>query len=98
LSLDDFGSGLSSFSYLKQLPVDFLKIDGSFVRDIDRNPFDRAMVGAMVQVARAIGVRTIAEFVESHAVLGQVRELGVDFAQGYGIARPQPLATLLAHG
>jgi diguanylate cyclase (GGDEF)-like protein/PAS domain S-box-containing protein len=98
LSLDDFGSGLSSFSYLKQLPVDFLKIDGSFVKDIDRNPFDRAMVGAMVQVARAIGVRTVAEFVESYAVLGQVRELGVDFAQGYGIARPQPLETLLAHG
>lgn len=91
LSLDDFGSGLSSFSYLKQLPVDYLKIDGAFVRDIASNPFDRAIVASMVQVARSIGVRTVAEFVEDEVVLGIVRELGVDFGQGYGIARPQAL-------
>lgn len=91
LSLDDFGSGLSSFSYLKQLPVDYLKIDGAFVRDIASNPFDRAIVASMVQVARSIGVRTVAEFVENEIVLGIVRDLGVDFGQGYGIARPQAL-------
>ena len=91
LSLDDFGSGLSSFSYLKQLPVDYLKIDGAFVRDIANNPFDRAIVASMVQVARSIGVRTVAEFVEDAVVLATVRELGVDFGQGYGIARPQAL-------
>ncbi|MEQ1593261.1 MAG: EAL domain-containing protein [Thiobacillaceae bacterium] len=94
LALDDFGSGLSSFSYLKQLPVDYLKIDGAFVRDIANNPFDRAIVGSMVQVARSIGVRTVAEFVEDEAVLGHVRDLGVDFGQGYAIARPQALDNL----
>jgi diguanylate cyclase (GGDEF)-like protein/PAS domain S-box-containing protein len=95
LALDDFGSGLSSFSYLKQLPVDYLKIDGSFVRDIAQNPFDRAIVGSMVQVARSIGVRTVAEFVEDDIVLAYVRDLGVDFGQGYGIARPQALDNLI---
>lgn len=98
LALDDFGSGLSSFSYLKQLPVDFLKIDGSFVRDIASNAFDRAIVGSMVQVARAIGVRTVAEFVEDDAVLAHIRGLGVDYGQGYGIARPAPLERLIEFG
>ncbi len=94
LALDDFGSGLSSFSYLKQLPVDYLKIDGAFVRDIAHNPFDRAIVGSMVQVARSMGIRTVAEFVEDEVALGHVRDLGVDFGQGYGIARPQALDRL----
>lgn len=94
LALDDFGSGLSSFSYLKQLPVDYLKIDGAFVRDIARNSFDRAIVGSMVQVARSIGVRTVAEFVEDEIALGYVRDLGVDFGQGYGIAQPRALDRL----
>ncbi len=91
-SLDDFGSGLSSFAYLKNLPVDYLKIDGAFVRDLASDPIDRAMVQAINQIGQVMGLMTIAEFVENDHVLGLLREIGVDFAQGYGIARPMPLA------
>ena len=91
-SLDDFGSGLSSFAYLKNLPVDYLKIDGAFVRDLASDPIDRAMVQAINQIGQVMGLMTIAEFVENDQVLGLLREIGVDFAQGYGIARPTPLA------
>ncbi|VAW75653.1 diguanylate cyclase/phosphodiesterase (GGDEF & EAL domains) with PAS/PAC sensor(s) [hydrothermal vent metagenome] len=90
-ALDDFGSGMSSFSYLKQLPVDFLKIDGSYVRDILHNPVDRAMVEAVNQIGHAMGIRTIAEYVEDSAILGALSTIGVDFAQGYAIDKPQPL-------
>lgn len=88
-ALDDFGSGLSSFGYLKNLPVDFLKIDGEFVRDIVEDAVDRAMVTAICGVGRAIGIPTIAEWIENDAVMDVVRKLGVGYAQGYGIARPQ---------
>ena len=91
LALDDFGSGLSSFSYLKELPVDFLKIDGAFVRNIEHDPVDRAIVSSIVQVARAMGRKTIAEYVENASSLEWVRSLGVDYAQGYHISRPRPL-------
>jgi len=97
-ALDDFGSGLSSFAYLKDLPVDFLKVDGHFVRDIAHDSIDRAMVEAVNRIGHEIGLRTIAEFVESQAILDCLRELGVDYAQGYAIARPQPLADRLAAG
>jgi diguanylate cyclase (GGDEF)-like protein/PAS domain S-box-containing protein len=90
-SLDDFGSGLSSFSYLKTLPVDYLKIDGSFVRDLLDDPVDHAMVEAIAKVGRAMGIRTIAEFVETDAVMDRLREMGVDYGQGYCIAKPVPL-------
>ncbi len=90
-SLDDFGSGLSSFAYLKNLPVDFLKIDGAFVRDLADDPIDRAMVEAINQIGHVMNLETIAEFVETNAVLEQLRAIGVDYAQGYGIAAPQPL-------
>jgi diguanylate cyclase (GGDEF)-like protein len=90
-ALDDFGSGMSSFAYLKNLPVDFLKIDGYFVRDIVDDPVDHAMVRAINQVGQVMGIRTIAEFVENDAILALLRETGVDYAQGYGIARPAPL-------
>ncbi|MEJ2645222.1 MAG: EAL domain-containing protein [Gammaproteobacteria bacterium] len=93
-ALDDFGSGMSSFAYLKKLPVDFIKIDGNFVRDMARDPIDRAMVEAINQVGHVIGLQTIAEFVENDEILAQLREIGVDYAQGYGIARPQPVETL----
>jgi len=90
-ALDDFGSGLSSFSYLKHLPVDYLKIDGSFVRNMDTDSVDCAMVSSIQQLGRAIGVKTIAEFVENEHIRQKLAEIGVDYAQGYGIARPQPL-------
>jgi EAL domain-containing protein (putative c-di-GMP-specific phosphodiesterase class I) len=89
-SLDDFGSGMSSFGYLKHLPVDFLKIDGSFVRDMLSDPIDNAMVEAINQIGHVMGKRTIAEYVEHEGILMRLRELGVDYAQGYGIAMPKP--------
>lgn len=90
-SLDDFGSGLSSFGYLKNLPVDYLKIDGSFVKGILTNRVDHAMVDAINRVGHIIGIQTIAEFVDNDKVLEQLRAIGVDYAQGYGIHQPQPL-------
>ncbi|MFT4928296.1 MAG: diguanylate cyclase (GGDEF)-like protein/PAS domain S-box-containing protein, partial [Phenylobacterium sp.] len=89
-SLDDFGTGFSSYGYLKSLPVDLVKIDGSFVKDLMIDPIDRAMVNSINEVAKAIGMRTVAEFVESTAILAELKVLGVDYAQGYGIHRPSP--------
>jgi diguanylate cyclase (GGDEF)-like protein/PAS domain S-box-containing protein len=89
-ALDDFGSGLSSFAYLKNLPVDFLKVDGVFVRDLAHDPIDRVMVSAINQVGHAMGLQTIAEFVENDAILARLRNMGVDYAQGYGVGRPRP--------
>ncbi|MEO8629396.1 MAG: EAL domain-containing protein [Betaproteobacteria bacterium] len=88
-SLDDFGAGMSSFTYLKHLPVDYLKIDGCFVKDMVNDPIDRAMVAAINQIGHVMGKLTIAEFVENADTLVLLRELGVDFAQGYAIARPE---------
>ena len=90
-ALDDFGSGLSSFAYLKRLPVDFLKIDGRFVRDMATDPVDHAMVESINQLGHVVGVKTIAEFVENAAILEQLERLGVDYAQGYGVHKPVPL-------
>ena len=90
-ALDDFGSGLSSFAYLKNLPVDFLKIDGSFVKDMVEDSMDKAIVEAINQVGHVLGIRTIAEFVENDAIMEQLRTLGVDYAQGYGIGKPEPM-------
>ncbi|MBU0752880.1 MAG: EAL domain-containing protein [Gammaproteobacteria bacterium] len=93
-SLDDFGSGLSSFGYLKNLPVDFLKIDGGFIRNIIRNPVDQAMVAAINNIGHVMGLETIAEFVESEEIRLWLRAQGVDYGQGYAIARPVPLEGL----
>jgi len=90
-SLDDFGSGLSSFGYLKNLPVDFLKIDGSFVKDMNTDPMNRAIVEAIHQVGHTLSIRTIAEFVENQDIVDHLRDIGVDFGQGYHFSRPEPL-------
>lgn len=97
-ALDDFGSGLSSFAYLRSLPVDYLKIDGTFVRDMHQDPVDAAMVEAIHKVAQLMGVRTVAEYVENAQTLEMLRALGVDYAQGYHIHSPQPLAVLCESG
>jgi diguanylate cyclase (GGDEF)-like protein/PAS domain S-box-containing protein len=89
-ALDDFGSGMSSFGYLKNLPIDYLKIDGSFIKHIVDDPIDSVIVEAIKQVGQAMGIQTIAEFVENDAILDKVRLLGVNYAQGYGIATPCP--------
>lgn len=94
-SLDDFGSGMSSFGYLKQLNIDYLKIDGLFVKDIVIDPVDAAMVKSINEVGQMMGLKTIAEYVENDEVLDVIREIGVDFAQGYGLSRPKPLDELL---
>ena len=94
-SLDDFGSGLSSFAYLKNLDVNYLKIDGCFVKDIETDRVDEAMVKSINQVGQVLGMRTIAEFVENDAIIEKLKEIGVDYAQGYGIEKPHPFEDLL---
>jgi len=95
-ALDDFGSGMSSFSYLKNLPVQYIKIDGAFVRDMANERLDHATVEAISRVAKVLGVHTIAEFVESEETLRTLHALGVDYAQGFAIHRPEPIETLAA--
>jgi diguanylate cyclase (GGDEF)-like protein/PAS domain S-box-containing protein len=88
-ALDDFGSGLSSFMYLKTLPVDYLKIDGQFVENVTRDPVDRSMIAAISQVGNSMGIQTIAERVESPEVFAELGRLGIGFAQGFYIAKPR---------
>ena len=95
-SLDDFGTGLSSFGYLKALDVDYLKIDGSFVRNIVSDPVNRAVVEAANQIGHAMGMQTVAEFVENGEIQGALRQIGVDYAQGYGISKPGPMEELFS--
>ena len=95
VALDDFGSGASSFGYLKTLPVDYLKIDGQFVRDVVDDPLDEAAVRCFAEVARVVGVKTVAEFVDRPEVLAKLRSMGIDYAQGYLLHRPAPLNDLL---
>ena len=90
-SLDDFGSGLSSFGYLKSLPVDFLKIDGQFVRDLLKDQIDYAMVKSINDVGHIIGIKTIAEYVENESIKNELVEMGVDYLQGYFTGEPKPL-------
>ncbi|MEW5249346.1 EAL domain-containing protein [Microbulbifer sp. 2201CG32-9] len=93
-ALDDFGCGASSLAYLRQLPVDYLKIDGSFVRNMLIDEIDSAMVSTVDHLAKCMGVRTIAEFVETPQLQARLRDMGVDFAQGFGIAAASPLPEL----
>jgi diguanylate cyclase (GGDEF)-like protein/PAS domain S-box-containing protein len=94
-ALDDFGVGLSSFSYLKNLPVDFLKLDGCFVNNMVNDTIDGAMVSAINHIGHTMNIRTIAEFVENEAILRAVCDIGVDYAQGYCIAKPAPIEAWL---
>jgi len=89
--LDDFGTGFSTFAYLKNLPVDFLKIDGEFVRDLASNPIHPVLVGSINQIGHAMGIETIAEAVEDDATLQALRGMGLDYAQGFHLDLPKPL-------
>jgi EAL domain-containing protein (putative c-di-GMP-specific phosphodiesterase class I) len=91
-ALDDFGSGLSSFSTLKTLPMDYLKIDGSFIANLAVDTVNQAMVGAMIELSRSLRFRIVAEQVEDQLSLDTVKQMGIDFVQGFIIARPQPLS------
>ncbi len=93
-ALDDFGAGYASFYYLKHLPISYLKIDGEFVRDLPRSRTDRLIVKALVEVCEGLGIKTVAEFVADQETLDIVRELGVDFAQGYLFGKPEPVSAL----
>jgi len=94
-ALDDFGSGLSSFGYLKNMDVDYLKIDGMFVRDIVNDRIDHAMVKSINEIGHVMGMETIAEFVENDEIKEMLREIGVNYVQGYGIGKPMPFAEIL---
>ncbi len=89
-ALDDFGVGFSSLYHLKQLPLDYVKIDGSFIKHLPNEPEDQALVRAVVEVSKVFGLRTVAEFVEDDRILQMLSQLGVDFAQGYYIDKPKP--------
>ncbi|TQV82893.1 putative bifunctional diguanylate cyclase/phosphodiesterase [Aliikangiella coralliicola] len=88
-SLDDFGTGLASFDYLKKLPIDYLKIDGIFVKDIESNPNDYAFIEAIHKISNQMGIKTVAEFVENETILNQLTNIGIDYAQGYHIHKPE---------
>ncbi|WP_096087602.1 putative bifunctional diguanylate cyclase/phosphodiesterase [Agaribacterium haliotis] len=93
-ALDDFGTGFSSFSYLKNLDVDYLKIDGSFVQDLIRDKIAHSMIRAISEVAKEMNIKTVAEYVENDLVMKELKTLGIDYAQGFGIAKPMPLEAL----
>ena len=96
LALDDFGSGFGSFYYLKHLPFDYFKIDGDFIRGLAANTTDQLVVEAIVGIARGMGKKTVAEFVTDEAVMARLRQSGIDYAQGYHIGEPRPVADTFA--
>ena len=90
-SLDDFGAGFTSFRYLKEMEVDYIKIDGSLIRKLAENKHDRLFVKAIADVAKGMGIKTVAEFVENKETVEIIREYGIDYAQGYYIGKPSPV-------
>jgi EAL domain-containing protein (putative c-di-GMP-specific phosphodiesterase class I) len=90
-ALDDFGSGMNCFAYLKLLPIDYLKIDGTFIKNIINEPIDQELVACMNRIAHVVGAKTVAEWVEDEATLQILRAIGIDYGQGFGISRPEPL-------
>ena len=94
-SLDDFGSGLSSFSYLKNMPVDNIKIDGIFIREINTDPVNKVFVESIHNISKIMGIKTTAEYVENEDILNCITEIGIDYAQGYHISKPMPIKKLL---
>ena len=95
-ALDDFGVGFSSFNYVKHLPVDYLKIDGSFIRHLPYDTMDQHLVKAIVAVAHGLGKKTVAEFVQDELTMSLLREYGVDYAQGHHIGKPQYMSEFMA--
>ncbi len=95
IALDDFGTGYASFAYLRRLPLDILKVDGEFVRELPEKESDRLIVSSISKVAKEIGLETVAEFVESHAHIEILNDLGITYAQGFGVAKPRPLIDFL---
>jgi EAL domain-containing protein (putative c-di-GMP-specific phosphodiesterase class I) len=93
-ALDDFGSGMSSFGYLKHLPVDHLKIDGSFIEDIAEDPVNYAMVKAIQDVANTMKIKTVAEYVKNDLILEHLKMIGIDYGQGHGIEEAKPISTI----
>jgi EAL domain-containing protein (putative c-di-GMP-specific phosphodiesterase class I) len=96
-ALDDFGTGLSSFGYLKHFPVDFLKIDGSFVKEILHDPIDREMVRSINEIGHLTGKKTIAEFAENEEIITMLRGMGIDYAQGYGVSEPKRVTSAVTY-
>ena len=94
VALDDFGTGYGGFTYLKRLPVHFLKIDREFVRDLTASAGSQHVVRAIVALARGFGLQTVAEGVENRAVVAELRRMGVDYAQGYALGRPRPVESV----
>ena len=92
-ALDDFGTGLSSFTYLKDFPVDYLKIDGSFIKDMVTDSVDRKLVDAINRMAHSMGLKTVAEYVESKEILALLDDMSIDYAQGYYIQQPVKIET-----
>jgi EAL domain-containing protein (putative c-di-GMP-specific phosphodiesterase class I) len=93
-AIDDFGTGFSTFNYLKQVPADTIKVDGSFIQNLEKDPVNQALVRSIHEIARVLGKKTVAEFVENEASFNLVKNLGIDYAQGYYIGRPVPLSEL----
>ncbi len=94
-SVDDFGSGFSSFAYLKDLPADYIKLDGSFIQNLDCDEIDQTLVKSMIQVIQTLGKKAVAEYVESQAILNILQEMGVDFVQGYHLGAPKPAQEIM---